>query len=66
MDASRADAHDRAAIGRWRGAMYVQYSVVEDRHLPQMKRLPFFTRERLVVCGGIAAMVGTTLVYLLA
>lgn len=46
--------------------MHVQYSFVEDRHLPAMKQSPFFSRERLVVCGGIAAMVGTTLVYLLA
>jgi hypothetical protein len=45
--------------------MHVQYSFVEDRHLPQMKRPAFFSRERLVVSAGIAAMVGTTLIYLL-
>lgn len=45
--------------------MFVQYSFVEDRHLPPIKHAPFFSRERLIVTAGIAAMVGTTLVYLL-
>ena len=46
--------------------MYVQYSFVEDRHLPMVKQEPFFSRERLIVSAGIAAMVATTIVYLLA
>lgn len=46
--------------------MFVQYSFVENRHLPNVKRPPFLTRERLIVCAGIAAMGITTIAYLLA
>jgi len=45
--------------------MYVQYSFVENRHLPEVKQEPFFSRERLVVSAGIGAMVATVLLYLL-